>query len=82
MIALQATNDGFYVTHLYSTGLQLYFAAGLWRIKSPKGNRAGEIFRQSAQALSTGKHNAIGAFIRRLRGRKGAPVAIKPVQEK
>jgi hypothetical protein len=37
------------------------------RIKSPKGNRAGEIFRQSAQALSTGRHNATGAFIRRLR---------------
>jgi hypothetical protein len=47
------------------------------RVKSGKGNRAGEIFRQSAQALSTGKHNATGAFIRRLKGRKGAPVAIK-----
>jgi transposase len=47
------------------------------RVKSGKGSRAGEIFRQSAQALSTGKHNAIGAFIRRLKGRKGAPVAIK-----
>jgi transposase len=47
------------------------------RIKSSKGNQAGEIFRQSAQSLSASKHNAIGAFVRRLRGRKGAPVAIK-----
>jgi transposase len=46
-------------------------------VRSPKGNNAGEIFRQSAQALSTSKHNAIGAFIRRLKGKKGAPVAIK-----
>jgi transposase len=47
------------------------------RVSSPKGNKAGEIFRQSAQSLSTSKHNAIGAFIRRLKGRKGAPIAIK-----
>jgi hypothetical protein len=47
------------------------------RVKSPKGSCAGEIFRQSAQALSISKHNAIGAFIRRLRGRKGSHVAIK-----
>ncbi|GHV11788.1 IS110 family transposase [Bacteroidia bacterium] len=47
------------------------------RVKSSKGNCAGEIFRQSAQSLSTSKNNAIGAFIRRLRGRKGAPIAIK-----
>jgi hypothetical protein len=47
------------------------------RVKSPKGNCAVEIFRRSAQSLSTGKHNAIGAFIRRLRGRKGSPAAIK-----
>jgi transposase len=47
------------------------------RVKSPKGNCAGEIFCQSAQSLFTGKHNAIGAFIRRLKGRKGIPVAIK-----
>jgi hypothetical protein len=47
------------------------------RVKSSKGNCAGEIFRQSAQSLSTSKKNAIGAFIRRIRGRKGAPIAIK-----
>lgn len=47
------------------------------RVKSSKNNCAGVIFRQSAQSLSNSKHNAIGAFIRRLKGRKGAPVAIK-----
>ncbi|GHT36976.1 hypothetical protein FACS189435_1010 [Bacteroidia bacterium] len=47
------------------------------RVRSPKGNCAGAIFRQAAQALSTGKHNATGAFIRRLKGRKGAQVAVK-----
>ena len=47
------------------------------RVKSSKDNCAGLIFRQSAQALSTSKHNAIGAFIRRLKGRKGAPIAFK-----
>ena len=47
------------------------------RVKSSKDNCAGEIFRQSAQSLLASKNNAIGAFIRRLKGRKGAPVAIK-----
>jgi hypothetical protein len=47
------------------------------RIRSNHGNHAGERFRQSAQSLSTSKNNAIGAFIRRLKGRKGPQVAIK-----
>jgi hypothetical protein len=47
------------------------------RISSGKSNIAGEIFRQSAQALSTSKYSAIGAFIRRLKGKKGAQIAIK-----
>ena len=46
------------------------------RLKCP-ANNAGLIFRQSAQSLSTSKHNAIGVFIRRLKGKKGAKVAIK-----
>jgi transposase len=46
------------------------------RVKS-SSNKAGEIFRQSAQSLSNSKHNAIGIFIRRLKGRKGSPIAIK-----
>jgi transposase len=47
------------------------------RVKSARGTQAGNIFRESAQALMVSKHNAIGAFIRRLKGRKGSPVAIK-----
>lgn len=46
------------------------------RVKG-KSSYPGEIFRQSAQSLMTSKHNAIGAFIRRLKGRKGSPIAIK-----
>jgi transposase len=40
-------------------------------------NKAGLILRQAAQSLINSKDSAIGAFIKRLRGRKGAPVAIK-----
>jgi len=40
-------------------------------------NNAGLIFRQSAQSLSISKDKAIGVFINRLKGRKGAKVAIK-----
>jgi hypothetical protein len=41
------------------------------RIKSSGSNYAGEIFRQSTQSLSVSKYNAIGSFIRRLKGKKG-----------
>ena len=47
------------------------------RVSSSNDNCAGLIFRQSAQSLLISKNNAIGEFIRRLKGRKGAPVAIK-----
>ena len=40
-------------------------------------NNAGLIFRQSAQSLMNSKDSAIGVFIKRLKGRKGAPIAIK-----
>lgn len=46
------------------------------RVQS-KGNNAGLIFRQSAQSLLTSKHSAIGVFMRKLKGRKGAKVAVK-----
>ena len=46
------------------------------RIKS-KSNPAGLIFRQSAQSLMNSKNSAIGVFIRRLKAKKGAQVAIK-----
>jgi len=42
-----------------------------------KSNYAGLIFRQSAQSLLASKYNAIGAFMRRLRARKGAAIAVK-----
>ena len=45
-------------------------------VKCPS-NKAGLIFRQSAQSLLASKNNAIGSFIRRIKGRKGAKVAIK-----
>ena len=40
-------------------------------------NNAGLIFRQSAQSLINSKDSAIGTFIKRLKGKKGGPVAIK-----
>jgi transposase len=52
------------------------------RISSGKSNIAGEIFRQSAQALSRNKYSAIGSFIRRLKGKKGAQIAIKAGERK
>lgn len=47
------------------------------RIRGNPSNVAGQIFRQSAQSLLESKNNAIGAFMRRLRSRKGARIAIK-----
>jgi transposase len=44
--------------------------------------RAGEIFRQIAQSLLNSKNIALGAFARRLRARKGAPVAVKATARK
>lgn len=48
-----------------------------------KGNpAAGQIFRTIAQSLINSKNIAIGAFGRRLRGRKGSGVAIKAMARK
>lgn len=47
------------------------------RIKGTSGNKAGQVFRQSAQSLLQSKYNAIGIFIRRIRNKKGARIAIK-----
>jgi transposase len=44
--------------------------------------KAGQIFRQIAQSIITSKHIALGAFGRRLRTRKGSPIAIKSVARK
>jgi transposase len=53
------------------------------RTKRKKGRpKAGQIFRQIAQSLLTSKKIALGAFGRRLRSRKGSPIAIKSVARK
>lgn len=44
--------------------------------------KAGQIFRVMAQGLINSKDVALGAFGRRLRGRKGAQVAIKAMARK
>jgi hypothetical protein len=53
------------------------------RTKRKNGHpKAGQIFRQIAQSLITSKHIALGAFGRRLRSRKGSPIAVKSVARK
>jgi transposase len=53
------------------------------RAKRKKGKpKAGQIFRTIAQSLITSKRIALGAFGRRLRARKGSPIAIKAVARK
>jgi transposase len=47
------------------------------RVKATRCNKAGQIFKMAAQSLLNSKHNAIGSFIRKLKGRKDAAVAIK-----
>lgn len=46
-------------------------------IKQAPCNKAGQIFKEAAQSLENSKHVAIGVFIRRLKSRRGAPVAYK-----
>ncbi|WP_169818815.1 transposase [Niabella ginsenosidivorans] len=46
-------------------------------IKRAPCNKAGQIFKEAAQSLENSKHNAIGAFIRRLKARRGPAVAYK-----
>lgn len=47
------------------------------RIKGNPSNQTGKIFRLSAQSLLESKNNAIGVFMRKLKSRKGAKIAIK-----
>jgi transposase len=47
------------------------------KVKIKNNSKAGQIFRQAAQSLMQSKKIAIGAFIRRLRSKKGATIAIK-----
>jgi transposase len=43
---------------------------------------AGNIFKLAAHSLLASKNNALGAYARRLRARKGAPIAIKATARK
>jgi transposase len=53
------------------------------RTKKKKGiPKAGQIFRTIAQSLLNSKKIALGAFGRRLRSRKGSPIAVKATARK
>jgi transposase len=47
------------------------------RIRGTSCNKAGQIFKESAQSLLNSKHTAIGCFIRRLKAKKDTAIAIK-----
>lgn len=47
------------------------------RVKGTKCNKAGQIFKESAQSLINSKYIAIGSFMRKIRARKDSPIAIK-----
>lgn len=47
------------------------------RIKMKNKSKAGQIFREAAQSLIQSKNIAIGSFMRKIRAKKGGPVAIK-----
>lgn len=47
------------------------------RIKGMRCNKAGQIFKEIAQGLINSKYIAIGSFIRKLRAKKDAAIAIK-----
>lgn len=53
--------------------------SGRWKKRSTTKNKskAGQIFRELAQSIISSQKIAIGAFMRKLRGRKGPAVAIK-----
>jgi transposase len=55
---------------------------GVKKIRMKRQNKAGQIFRKIAQGILTSKHLALGAFGRRIRGRRGPAVAIKAVARK
>jgi hypothetical protein len=47
------------------------------RVKGPRCNQAGQLFKEIAQSLLNSKYIAIGAFIRKLKARKDSAIAIK-----
>jgi hypothetical protein len=52
------------------------------RVRMKRHNNAGLIFRNLAQGILTSKHLALGVFGRRIRARRGSPVAIKAIARK
>jgi len=57
--------------------------SGKKRKNARKGRpKAGQVFRQIAQSLMNSKKIALGAFCRRLKGRKGPAIAIKATARK
>lgn len=55
---------------------------GSKRVKHKARTAAGQIFRVIAQSLLNSKNNALGAFGRRIRSRKGPKIAIKALARK
>ena len=47
------------------------------RLRMKAKSKAGQIFREAAQSLLQSKKTAIGAFMRKIRSKKGASIAIK-----
>jgi len=47
------------------------------RIKMKMKSKAGQIFREAAQSLINSRKIAIGAFMRKIRSKKGSPIAVK-----
>jgi transposase len=47
------------------------------RLRIKKGSKSGQIFREAAQSVINSKYIAIGAFMRKIRGKKDAKIAIK-----
>jgi transposase len=57
--------------------------SGKKKRRARKGRpQAGQIFRKLAQSLLQSKHIALGAFGRRIRSKKGSPIAIKAIARK
>jgi hypothetical protein len=52
------------------------------RVRLKRHNNAGLIFRNLAQGILNSKHIALGSFGRRIRAKRGSPVAIKAIARK
>lgn len=52
------------------------------RSKKKVETEVGNIFKEAAQSLLTSKNIALGGFARKMKGRKGAPIAIKATARK